>query len=62
MTFLVSMTKHVDEDAQQEEEHMVGEPMVLFNWPGKEHCNDIFINKLLLWIIINNMKLSLLLL
>jgi hypothetical protein len=42
------MAEHVDEDAWREKEHMAVQPMVSTSQPGKEHCNDICINELLL--------------
>jgi hypothetical protein len=42
------MAEHVDENAWREKEHMATVPMVLNTQPGKEPCNDIFINELLL--------------
>jgi len=35
------------------------EPMVSTSQPGKENCNDIFINELLLWMITNYINLTL---
>ena len=42
------MAEYVYENAWQEKEHIASEPMVLTTQPGKEPCNDIFINELLL--------------
>ena len=41
------MVEHVDESAWKEREHMAAERVVCTGHPGKEHCNDIFLNELL---------------
>lgn len=57
--FHVLMADHIDDGVRQEEEHVAAQhPMASTSPTGKKHCNDVFINELLLLEITNHINLT----